>query len=82
MKNLPYGSTIQLPSGHSTDLIIEHRLFRSDAGHMFALSWLITWFAHVINDPDSIFRLFDFFLGTHPLMPIYLGAAVSRNALR
>lgn len=56
--------------------------FRSDVGHMFALSWLITWFAHVINDPDSIFRIFDFFLGTHPLMPIYLGAAVSRNALR
>ena len=43
---------------------------------MFALSWLITWFAHVINDPDSIFRLFDFFLGTHPLMPIYVGAAL------
>jgi hypothetical protein len=53
--------------------------FRSDVGHMFALSWLITWFAHVVNDPDAIFRIFDFFLGTHPLMPIYLGAAVSRN---
>ena len=52
---------------------------RSDVGQMFALSWLITWFAHVINDPDSIFRVFDFFLGTHPLMPIYLGAAVSIN---
>jgi hypothetical protein len=48
---------------------------------MFALSWLITWFAHVINDPDSIFRIFDFFLATHPLMPIYFGAAVSRNHL-
>lgn len=51
-------------------------LRRSDVGHMFALSWLITWFAHVVNDPDSIFRVFDLFLGTHPLMPIYLGAAL------
>ncbi|CAB3990474.1 TBC1 domain family member 20, partial [Paramuricea clavata] len=55
---------------------LERFLRRSDVGHMFALSWLITWFAHVVNDPDSIFRIFDFFLGTHPLMPIYLGAAL------
>lgn len=60
----------------TADAELERFLRRSDVGHMFALSWLITWFAHVINDPDTIFRVFDFFLGTHPLMPIYLGAAL------
>ncbi|XP_046843719.1 TBC1 domain family member 20-like isoform X2 [Xenia sp. Carnegie-2017] len=55
---------------------LELFLRRSDVGHMFALSWFITWFAHVINDPVSIYRIFDLFLGTHPLMPIYLGAAL------
>ncbi|XP_028391703.1 TBC1 domain family member 20-like [Dendronephthya gigantea] len=60
----------------AADATLERFLRRCDVGHMFALSWLITWFAHVINDPDTIFRIFDFFLGTHPLMPIYLGAAL------
>ncbi|XP_028401815.1 TBC1 domain family member 20-like [Dendronephthya gigantea] len=55
---------------------LEEFLKRSGAGDIFALSWVITWFSHVINDPDSIFRIFDFFLGTHPLMPVYFGTAL------
>ena len=44
---------------------------------MFALSWLITWYGHVLKDFATIVRLYDFFLATHPLMPVYFGAAVS-----
>ena len=50
---------------------------RSEVGQVFALSWLITWYGHVLKDFPTIVRLYDFFLATHPLMPVYFGAAVS-----
>ena len=50
---------------------------RSEVGQVFALSWLITWYGHVLKDFSTIVRLYDFFLATHPLMPVYFGAAVS-----
>lgn len=47
----------------------------------FAISWLITWYSHVLRDQDKIQRLYDFFLACHPLMPIYFAAhIVSANA--
>ena len=42
----------------------------------FALPWILTWFAHDINSLDSAARLFDLFLASHPLMPLYLSVAV------
>jgi Rab-GTPase-TBC domain len=42
----------------------------------FALSWVITWFSHVIRDTELVKQLFDFFLVSHPLMPIYLAVAM------
>ena len=42
----------------------------------FALSWVITWFSHEIRDTESVKRLFDFFLVSHPLMPIYVAVAM------
>ena len=50
---------------------------RSEVGTIFSLSWLITWFGHVLNDLRHIVRCYDFFIACHPLMPIYLAAAVS-----
>jgi hypothetical protein len=44
---------------------------------VFALSWVITWYSHVIDDLKIILRLYDFFIVTGPLMAIYLGAVVS-----
>ena len=46
-------------------------------GTIFALSWLITWFGHVLSDFRHVVRLYDFFLACHPLMPIYFAAVVS-----
>ncbi|CAH1270126.1 TBCK [Branchiostoma lanceolatum] len=51
-------------------------LERSDVGTIFALSWLITWYGHVLTDIRHIVRLYDFFLACHPLMPIYLAAQI------
>ena len=43
----------------------------------FALSWMLTWFAHALDEHLAVVaRLFDFFLATHPLMPMYLSVAV------
>ncbi|KXJ24234.1 TBC1 domain family member 20 [Exaiptasia diaphana] len=55
---------------------LEKFLLRSEVGQMFALSWSITWYGHVLKDFDTIVRLYDFFLATHPLMPVYLAAAL------
>merc|ERR1712216_183019 len=42
----------------------------------FSLPWVITWFAHDVRDTDMVKRLFDLFLVSHPLMPIYLTVAM------
>jgi len=51
-------------------------MWRSQVGVMFALSWQLTWFAHVIDDYSSVVRLYDLFLASHPLMPIYFAASL------
>ncbi|GLI60549.1 hypothetical protein VaNZ11_002706 [Volvox africanus] len=45
----------------------------------FALSWFLTWWAHELDELPTAARLFDFFLATHPLMPLYLGAVAMRS---
>ncbi len=51
-------------------------LEQSEVGTIFALPWLITWFAHVLPDYEDVVRLYDFFLAKPPLMPVYLAAAL------
>lgn len=48
----------------------------SEVGSVFSLSWLITWYGHVLDDLRHIVRLYDFFIACHPLMPIYLAAVI------
>lgn len=51
-------------------------LRRSGAGNIFALSWVITWFSHVLRNYETVGRLFDLFIASHPFMPIYLTASI------
>lgn len=51
-------------------------LERSEVGNVFCLSWLITWYGHVLSDFKDIVRLYDFFIACDPLMPIYLAADI------
>lgn len=51
----------------------------AEVGTIFALSWLITWFGHVLSDFRHVVRLYDFFLACHPLMPIYFAAVVGTH---
>ncbi|CAM4937905.1 unnamed protein product [Rotaria socialis] len=51
--------------------------FKGGVGNvMFALSWFITWYSHVLNDLDVILRLYDLFIVSHFLMPIYVAAEI------
>lgn len=49
---------------------------KSEVGTIFSLSWLITWYGHVLPHLRDIVRCYDFFIACHPLMPIYLAAAI------
>uniref|UniRef100_A0A834R3A1 TBC1 domain family member 20 n=1 Tax=Sarcoptes scabiei TaxID=52283 RepID=A0A834R3A1_SARSC len=58
------------------DFELHDYLIRSEVGTIFSLSWVITWFSHVLTNLDDILRLFDFFISTHFLMPIYLTVSI------
>lgn len=51
-------------------------LKESEVGVMFALSWTITWFSHVLSRCSEIVRLYDLFISSHHLMPVYLSLAL------
>ena len=42
----------------------------------FALSWIVTLFAHNVESISSLNRLFDAFICSHPLFPLYVSAAL------
>jgi len=51
-------------------------LLRSEVGVAYCLSWLITWFSHVLNDYSTVVRFFDFFIVSHRWMPMYVTASL------
>ena len=48
-------------------------LRRSEVLPFFALTWVLTWHVHDVRDLPTAARLFDLFLASTPLMPLYLG---------
>ncbi|CAF1121496.1 unnamed protein product [Rotaria sp. Silwood1] len=50
---------------------------RGGVGHViFALPWFITWYSHVLDNLSIILRLYDLFIVSHFLMPIYVAAEI------
>ena len=45
---------------------------------IFGLAWLLTWFAHGVPALPAAARLFDAFLASHPLLPLYAAAAAMK----
>lgn len=43
---------------------------------MFALPWYLTWFGHSLNQYRDVVRLYDYFLASPPLMPLYVATAL------
>lgn len=60
----------------SEDKVLGEYMERSQVGDIYALSWVITWFSHVVKSYEIVGRLFDFFIASHELMPIYLTVAI------
>ncbi|XP_056154588.1 TBC1 domain family member 20 [Lampris incognitus] len=65
-----------MPIIEQVDAELHDFMIRAEVGTIFALSWLITWYGHVLSEFRHTLRLYDFFLASHPLMPIYLAAAI------
>lgn len=57
------------------DPVLYDFLSTSGVGSVFSLSWIITWFSHILRRYKTVGRLFDFFLCSNKLMPIYLAAS-------
>lgn len=51
-------------------------LVRTNVQSFFTLSWILTWFSHNLERYQDICRVFDFFLSSHPLMPLYSTVAL------
>lgn len=49
---------------------------RSTVGTLFALPWYLTWFGHSLNSYRSVVRLYDYFLASDFLLPIYVTSAI------
>jgi hypothetical protein len=58
------------------DSELHSHLYDCEMEPFFALSWIITWFSHDVRDTAVVKRLFDFFLVSHPMMPIYMSVAM------
>ena len=43
----------------------------------FAIGWVLTWFAHDVDNWDAVYRIYDSCLASHPIFSVYLSAAVS-----
>jgi len=50
-------------------------LQRSGVLPYFALTWVLTWHVHEARNLPTAARLFDLFVSSSPLMPLYVGAA-------
>lgn len=44
--------------------------------HLFILFRYLTWFGHSLNSYRSVVRLYDYFLASEPLLPLYVTAAI------
>lgn len=51
-------------------------LEKSTVGTLFALPWFLTWFGHSLNSYRDVVRLYDYFLASPFLLPIYVTAAI------
>ncbi|KAG5264993.1 hypothetical protein AALO_G00260280 [Alosa alosa] len=65
-----------MPILEQVDRELHDFMLQAEVGTIFALSWLITWYGHVLSDFRQVLRLYDFFLASHPLMAIYFAAVI------
>ncbi|XP_047663681.1 TBC1 domain family member 20 isoform X1 [Tachysurus fulvidraco] len=76
MDNTKHILNYLMPILEQVDPELHNFMLRAEVGTIFALSWLITWYGHVLSDFRHVLRLYDFFLASHPLMAIYFAAVI------
>ncbi|XP_044266578.1 TBC1 domain family member 20 [Tribolium madens] len=76
MEKTSYRLTYIYPLLSRVDPQLYEFMDRAMVGTMFALPWYLTWFGHSLNQYKDVVRLYDFFLATPPLMPLYVAAAL------
>ncbi|KAI8975210.1 rab-GTPase-TBC domain-containing protein [Mycotypha africana] len=52
-------------------------LERANIMPYYALSWLLTWFSHDFENYEKVIRLFDLFISSQALMPVFTASAVT-----
>lgn len=52
-------------------------LERSNVMPYYALSWILTWFSHDFENYEKVVRLFDLFISSPAIMPVFIASAVS-----
>ncbi|KAF1802619.1 rab-GTPase-TBC domain-containing protein [Mucor lusitanicus] len=57
----------------------ELTLFLEKANIMpyYALSWILTWFSHDFEAYEKVVRLFDLFISSQAIMPVYIASAIT-----
>lgn len=53
-------------------------LEKSNVMPYYALSWILTWFSHDFENYEKVVRLFDLFIASPAIMPVFIASAVSR----
>lgn len=76
MEKTTYYLSYLYPILHRANPLLFQFLINSGVGTVFCLPWLITWFAHTLSDYRNVVRLYDFFLASPYLMPMYIAAAI------
>ncbi|EAL65971.1 RabGAP/TBC domain-containing protein [Dictyostelium discoideum AX4] len=51
-------------------------IIKSQVQPMFAISWILTWFSHNLDELDTAARVYDYLLSAHPMASIYLSVCV------
>jgi hypothetical protein len=51
-----------------------HIVAETGDGAVWGMSWFLTWLSHTTPGLAQAARLFDLFMASHPLMPLYVGA--------
>uniref|UniRef100_A0A0P4W1M3 Rab-GAP TBC domain-containing protein n=1 Tax=Scylla olivacea TaxID=85551 RepID=A0A0P4W1M3_SCYOL len=76
MEKTNYYLTYLYPILENANQPLYECLEKSGVGTVFCLPWLITWFAHTLSDYRHVVRLYDFFLASPDLMPMYIATAI------
>ena len=67
--------TLMMPLLERADPVLHRHLSEAGVPPFFAVSWMLTWHTHELGRLEDAARLFDLFLSSHPLMPLYAGVA-------